>query len=76
MIGKLKLYAAAALAFMVGLIGIYLQGRRAGVDAVTAKTQKRRIDDIQAAREVENEIEALDNDELRRRASVWVRSGK
>ena len=76
MIGKLKLYAAATLAFMVGLIGIYLQGRRAGVDAVTAKTQKRRIGDIQAAQEIENEIDALGADELRYRASVWLRNDK
>jgi len=76
MIGKLKLYAAATLAFMVGLIGIYWQGRRAGVDAVTAKTQKRRIEDIQAAQEVENEIDALGADELRYRASKWLRNDK
>lgn len=74
MIGKLKIYAAAAFAFMLGLIGIYWQGRRAGVDAVTSKTQKRRINDIQAAQEVENEVDALGNDELRYRASKWLRN--
>jgi hypothetical protein len=32
-----------------------------------------RLDAANYAKEIENEVEALDSDELKRRASIWVR---
>lgn len=70
---KLKLYAIGAAAFVLGLFGIYLSGRRAGADAVKAALNEARFDDLEKAKHVQDQINALGDDALRQRASRWVR---
>lgn len=70
---KLKLYAIGAAAFVLGLFGIYLSGRRAGADAVKAALNEARFDDLEKAKHVEDQINALDDHALRRLGSRWVR---
>ncbi len=71
--GRIKLYIAAGAAFALGLLGIWLSGRRAGAAAAKAAANEARFDDLGKARKVEEEINALGNDALRERASRWVR---
>ena len=71
--GRIKLYIAAGAAFALGLLGIYLSGRRAGADAARAAANEARFDDLATAKRIEVETNALNDDALRERASRWVR---
>ena len=70
---RIKIYLLAAGAFLLGLAGIYVAGRKAGKDATQVSEQRRRIEDYSTAQEIENEVEALSVDELRKRSTQWVR---
>lgn len=70
---KWKLYAILAVAFVSGLLGI-----RAYIVADTearlrAKLNAKRLEAIEDAQGVRNEIEALDRDTLKFRSRRWVR---
>ena len=73
LLGRIKLYAIGAFAFVATLLGIWLSGRRAGAAAAKAAANEARFDDLGKARKVEEEINALGDDALRERASRWVR---
>lgn len=71
--GRLKLYAIAGAAFVLGLLGIYWRGRSDGASSERASATKQRLDQLLEAKEVENEIEILDDVGLGERAGRWVR---
>ena len=73
MLARLKLYAYAAVAVLGGIIVVYLKGMATGAQKVRIKATERRIDDMLTAKEVEDEVEALDDDMLLDRANKWVR---
>jgi hypothetical protein len=73
LLGRIKLYASAAVAFVTMLLGIWLSGRRAGADAARAAANEARWDDLATAKRIEVETNALSEDALRERASRWVR---
>lgn len=73
MLGKLKLYAIAGAAFALGLLGIYWRGRFDGANSAKANQTEQRLDQLLEAKEVENEIEILDDVGLGERAGRWVR---
>ena len=66
-----KAYFVAALigAFALAAFGI----RRSGVVAERNRQRKRTIQDIETAREIEDEVSGLDDVGLARRANKWVR---
>lgn len=68
-----KLYCAAAVAFVLALLGIYWSGRRDGAAAVKADVNEARLDAVKAAKEVEDEIKSLDDPAFVDRAGQWVR---
>lgn len=68
-----QLYLIVAAAFIVGLIGIRSKLLAEGEARARVKIDRARLDAIEAAKEIDNEVEALDPDDLRRRATVWVR---
>ena len=74
MMARLQLWALIGLAFMAGLIGIYKAGARAGVDRARQKLDQRRLDNFATAKEVNDEIEILDDTGLSDRASRWLRN--
>jgi|AntAceMinimDraft_12_1070368.scaffolds.fasta_scaffold00543_5 hypothetical protein len=76
MLGKLKLYAFAGAAFVLGLLGIYLRGRSDGASSATASTTEQRLDAMKQAKEVEDEIEILDDVGLGERAGRWMRESR
>lgn len=73
MIGRLKLYALVAAAFILGVLGMRAFWIDEGVDRERAKRDKKRLDDMHKAKEVEDEVEILDDVGLGERASKWVR---
>jgi hypothetical protein len=75
MFTKIKLYLAGITAALLGLLAIYLRGRSDGADAVEHDIMEDRLESIQKAKEVEHEIDALDDTELSSRAkSDWLRN--
>jgi len=72
MFGRIKLYAAAGLAFVLGLVGIYFRGKSAGAEAERNDHMRRRVDAMKTAKEVRDEVES--DPDLVRRAHEWVRS--
>lgn len=72
-IGRLKLYALVAVAFFLGVLGMRAFWIDEGVDREKAKRDQKRLDDMHKAKEVEDEVEILDDVGLGERASKWVR---
>ena len=72
-LGRLKLYALLALAFVLGVLGLRFLWVNEGIQKAEAKRNEKRLEAIRKANEVENEVEALDPDTLRKRASKWLR---
>mgnify|MGYP000905708397 CR=1 FL=1 len=73
MLGRLKLYAIGVVAFVLALLGIYWSGRRDGAAAVKADITENRLDAMQTAKDVEDEIKSLDDPAFIDRAGQWVR---
>jgi hypothetical protein len=73
MIWKALTWPFVALA---ALAAIWLGGRKAGQTAVKTKALEARLKAVKEAEDVQNEVEALDRDTLRGRATVWVRKPK
>lgn len=69
MIARLKLWAAAIGFAVAALVASWLGGRK----AARADDNEAKLDAVAAAKEVENEVEALDRDALMSRAQHWVR---
>jgi len=68
---RLQLYALVALAFMAGVLGIYMAGVQRGIDRQRTKIDRARLDKIGQAKEIEDEINA--DPHLVDRARQWVR---
>jgi hypothetical protein len=73
MFTKLKLYLAGVAAALLGLLAIYFRGRSDGADAAEHDIMEDRLESIHKAKEVEHEVDDLDDTELSERASTWVR---
>lgn len=71
-----QLWVVVAVAFVLGVLGIRARWLYDGEQRLREKIEAQRADALRRAREVENEVEALDRDALKRRASVWVRDSK
>jgi hypothetical protein len=73
---RIKLYALALLAFIATILKL----RHDAVSKALLKLQvdqaEKRIDAMRTAKEIEDEIEILDDSGLSGRASRWVREGR
>lgn len=76
LLGRLKLYAIGAVAFVLALLGIYWSGRRDGAAAVKADANEARLDAVRQAKEIEDEVRSLDDDNLDVRAAHWLRQDR
>ena len=73
MLTRIKLYLFIGVAFVLGAVGIYLGGVQRGIDRNQARLDRQRISNMRTAKEVEDEIEILDDVDLANRAREWVR---
>lgn len=73
LLGRLKTYLAAAGIILAAVIAAYFRGKRDSVHEYEREADQHLIDSLRQAREVENEIEALDDIGLGQRASAWLR---
>lgn len=64
------------LLYVISLAASWFGGRKQGQTDAKAHQNGTRLEAVKAAREVENEVEAMDSDALKRRAAVWVRKPK
>lgn len=68
-----KLYLMVAGAFILGCFGIRSVLLHQGEQRLREKITRKTLERVQQAQEIENEVEALDRDTLKRRAAKWVR---
>lgn len=73
---RIKVYLAAAATFVAAVALAFLRGRATRESEIKAAENEERLDASRRAREIENEVEALDPDTLRERSRVWLRKRK
>lgn len=71
-----QLWGVLAVAFALGLLGIRAKWVSDGEQKLRDKMEAQRLKNLERARDIENEVEALDRDTLRNRARQWVRNPK
>lgn len=70
---RFKIYGIIAVGVVLGLLGWRSAGIKAALEKAEAEEKERRLDQIRTAKEVEDDVESLDDNSLRQRASRWVR---
>jgi len=73
LLARLKMYMWIIGAALVAVVTVYFRGKADGRHDLEGEIKDKRIDDMLTAKEVEDEIEALDDDMLLDRANKWVR---
>lgn len=74
MITRLQLYLLLSIAFIGGILGIYVTGVQRGIDKARSKINKDRLDAIKTAKDIEDEVRSADDPYLVDRASQWLRN--
>ena len=73
---RIKLYAIGAAVFIAALLKLRHDAVSKALYKMQADQAEKRIDAMRAAKEIENEIEVLDDSGLANRASKWVRESR
>ena len=73
LLARLKMYLWIIGAALVAVVTVYFSGKADGRHDLEGEIKDKRIDDMLTAKEVEDEVEALDDDMLLDRANKWVR---
>ena len=73
LLARLKMYLWIIGAALVVVVTVYFRGKADGRHDLEGEIKDKRIDDMLTAKEVEDEVEALDDDMLLDRANKWVR---
>lgn len=73
---RIKLYAIGAVVFIAALLKLRHDAVSKALFKLQADQAEKRIDAMRAAKEIEDEIEVLDDSGLADRASKWVREGR
>lgn len=68
---RLQLWALIGLAFVAGVLGIYMSGVQRGIDRQRSKLDRDRLNKIGQAKEIEDAVNA--DPHLVDRAKQWVR---
>jgi len=74
LLGKLKMYAALIGAALVAVVTVYYRGRADGRDELEYEIKDDRLEKILKAKDVQDDVQALDDNGLADRASRWVRN--
>ena len=73
---RIKLYAIGAVVFIAALLKLRHDAVSKALLNLQADQAEKRIDAMRAAKEIEDEIEVLDDSGLADRASKWVRESR
>jgi len=73
LLGKLKLYAALLGAAALAVITVYYRGRADGRDDLEYEIKDDRLDKLLKAKEVQDELQTISDDDIATRAARWVR---
>ena len=73
LLGKLKLYAALLGAAALAVVTVYYRGRADGRDDLEYEIKDDRLDKLLKAKDVQDEVQSLDDDDIAARAGRWVR---
>jgi len=73
---RIKLYAIGAAVFIAALLKLRHDAVSKALYKMQADQAEKRIDAMRAAKEIEDEIEVLDDSGLADRASKWVRESR
>jgi len=71
---KLKIYAALIGAALVAVVTVYYRGRADGRDTLEYEIKDDRLDKLLKAKELQDELQEMDDDDIAARASSWVRN--
>jgi hypothetical protein len=70
---RLKLWLYAIGAFVMALVGAWFAGRREGKSAAKHEETSRRLEVMKEAHEVQDEVRALNDTDMRRALTRWMR---
>ena len=73
-IGSILPYAATLVAFIAGIIGIFVAGKRSGVNQVERKIEQESRKARGVAREADQKFDQIPTDDLRDRARERLRN--
>jgi beta-lactamase regulating signal transducer with metallopeptidase domain len=74
-LARIKMYLWIIGAALVAVVTVYFRGKADGRDDLEYEIKDKRLEDMTTAKEIEDEIEILDDTGLADRASKWVRNG-
>lgn len=73
---KIKLYVLAAGAVLAVLGGVYVKGRRDQSESATAAENTQKLKDLEAQKEIHNEVSQMPDADLDRALARFVRPDK
>jgi len=73
MFAKIKMYLWLVGAALVAVVTVYFRGKADGKQDLEYEIKDKRLEDLLAAKGVQDEIQTLDDVGLADRASKWVR---
>jgi hypothetical protein len=73
-LARIKMYLWFIGAALLAVVTVYFRGKADGRNDLEDEIKDDRIDNLLTAKEVEDEVEALDDNGLRSRATKWVRN--
>jgi hypothetical protein len=73
-LARIKMYLWFIGAALLAVVTVYFRGKADGRNDLEDEIKDDRIDNLLTAKEVEDEVEALDDSGLRSRATKWVRN--
>jgi len=68
--GKLKMYAA-----LLAVVTVYYRGRADGRDILEHEIKDDRLDKLLTAKDVQDDVQQMDDSAVAQRAREWVRGG-
>jgi len=74
LLARFKMYIWLIGAALVAVVTVYFRGKADGRHDLEYEIKDKRLDNLMNAKEIEDEVEALDDTGLADRASKWVRN--
>ena len=74
LLARFKMYLWLIGAALAAIVTVYFRGKADGRHDLEYEIKDKRLDNLMKAKEIEDEVEALDDTGLAERASKWVRN--